>query len=149
MLNFEYLLFCFVSISFLLFCFLFFFSLQRWGWAEGEIFLSKCCCLLLLFLYGSIIWTVLTPTLFFMWMFAIDPITTNFKALLRLTYIGTSSCFTAWISKFSETAHQIYYKTNPTLSNWKIPNDRKGFQDSLFYTYMYIIYVYVYVCICM
>ena len=75
--------YCFVLISFLFFRFLFFFSLQKWGWAEGEIFLSKCCFLLVLFLYGSIIWTVLTPTLFFMWMFAIDPITTNLKALLR------------------------------------------------------------------
>ena len=54
--------FIFFSVSFL------FFSLQRWQWAEGEIFLSKCCCLLALFLYGSIVLTILTPTLFFMWM---------------------------------------------------------------------------------
>ena len=83
--------FCSVSIiyCFVLFWFLFYFSVfcfssqQRWRWAEGEIFLSKCCCLLVLFLYGSIILTISTPTLFFVWMFAIDPITTNFKALLR------------------------------------------------------------------
>ena len=62
MLDLEYLLFYFFSVSFL------FFSLQRWQWAEGEIFLLKCCCLLALFLYGSIVLTVLTPTLFFMWM---------------------------------------------------------------------------------
>ena len=77
MLDVEYLLFYFVSVSFL------FFSLQRQRWAEGKIFLSKCCCLLALFLYGSIVLTVLTPTLFFMRMFVIDPITTNFKALLH------------------------------------------------------------------
>ena len=45
-------------------------------------FLTKCCSLLAFFLYGSIVLTILTA-LFFMRMFVIDQITTNFKALLR------------------------------------------------------------------
>ena len=82
MLNVDHLLFCFVLFSFY-FSVLVLFSLQRWWWTKGEIFLLKCCCLLVLFLYGSIVSIILTPTHFFMWMFVIDPITTNFKALLH------------------------------------------------------------------
>ena len=84
--------FCLISITycFVLFWFIFYFSvfcsffLCRGGdEPKVKFFLSKCCFLLVLFLYGSIIWTVLTPILFLMWMFAIDPITTNLKALLH------------------------------------------------------------------
>ena len=41
----------------------------------------------------------------------------------HITYISTSPCFITWISKCSETANQIYYKTNPILSNCKILTD--------------------------
>ena len=79
----DYLLFCFVSVCFLFFCFvLFFFFYHRGGDEQKVRFLTKCCSLLAFFLYGSIVLTILTA-LFFMWMFVIDQITTNFKALLR------------------------------------------------------------------
>lgn len=93
--------------------FVFFFSLQRWWWTEGEIFVSKCCCLLASFLYGLIVLIILTLTMFFMWMFAIDPITTNFKALLRCKsalntqYSATIHCWTMNVMVVTYTINEI------------------------------------------
>ena len=83
LLDVDQLFFClgFLVIFLLFFCL--FFLLQRWQLAEGEIFLTNCCCLLALFLYGSIVLTILTPKLLFMSVFVIDPMNTTFKALMH------------------------------------------------------------------
>lgn len=77
----DYLLFGLFRFAFY-FSVLFTFFYHRGGDEQKVRFLTKCCSLLAFFLYGSIVLTILTA-LFFMRMFVIDQITTNFKALLR------------------------------------------------------------------
>ena len=80
---FRLIIYCFVLFRFAFhFSVLFSFFYHRGGDEQKVRFLTKCCSLLAFFLYGSIVLTILTA-LFFMWMFVIDQITTNFKALLR------------------------------------------------------------------
>ena len=91
---------------------------------------------LLVFLQGSMVLTILTPALFVTWMFVIDLITTNFKALLR----SRDTTFDNEFNGFHLYTHN--QNLNDLKKNW---GEKTRTPKIILFSCIYI-YIYIYKC---